>query len=293
MMRVACLNCGRAYPEAGAPHRCPKCGGLYDDLEPLSWAAPDTSQTGIWRYWHAGYPESDRITLGEGQTPLVECKIDRRKVFFKCEYANPTGSFKDRGTAALISFLASRGIRDAVEDSSGNAGASFAAYCARAGMHAQVLVPESASGPKRRQIEAYGAILTTVSGPRSAATAEAERLAESGIAYASHAYLPFNLAGYATAAYEIVEQLGTAPGAVIAPAGQGGLILGMGRGFEALRTGGRIRCVSDSDRRAGRGMRAACCLLRDWLHGSLPSDRRCNGGGRRPSSIASAAPECR
>ena len=108
---------------------------------------------------------------------------------------------------------------------------------------AQVFVPESASGPKRRQIEAYGAILKSVPGPRSEATLAAERLAESGVAYASHAYLPFNLAGYATAAYEIVEQLGTDPGAVIAPAGQGGLILGMARGFEALRLARRISSV--------------------------------------------------
>ncbi len=130
-----------------------------------------------------------------------------------------------------------------MEDSSGNAGASFAAYAARAGIRAHVFVPETASGPKRSQIEAYGAILKNVAGPRSEATAAAERLSESGVTYASHAYLPLNLAGYATAAYEIAEQLDTDAGAVIAPAGQGGLILGMSRGFEALRIAGRIRRV--------------------------------------------------
>jgi threonine synthase len=61
--------------------------------------------------------------------------------------------------------------------------------------------------------------------------------------YASHAYLPFNLAGYATAAFETVEQLGREPGALIAPAGQGGLLLGMARGFDALRRAGRIQKV--------------------------------------------------
>ena len=63
--------------------------------------------------------------------------------------------------------------------------------------------------------------------------------AEAGIAYASHAFLPFNLAGYATAAYEIVEQLGKMPGAVVVPAGQGGFLLGLARGFDALRIGNK------------------------------------------------------
>lgn len=241
MMRVACLNCGRPYAETGVPYRCPVCGGLFDDLEPLQWEQPDSSRPGIWRYLSPGYADSELISLGEGQTPLVATKVNGRRVFFKCEYANPTGSFKDRGSAALISFLRSRGIREAVEDSSGNAGASFAAYAARAGIRARVLVPESSSGPKRRQIEMYGALLQAIPGPRSEAADASERLAESGATYASHAYLPFNLAGYATTAFEIVEQLGTDPGAVIMPAGQGGLLLGMGRGFDALRAAGRVR----------------------------------------------------
>jgi len=66
-----------------------------------------------------------------------------------------------------MTFLKSRNVDYAVEDSSGNAGASFAAYAARAGVMARVYVPESASGPKRSQIEAYGAELVAVPGPRS------------------------------------------------------------------------------------------------------------------------------
>ena len=58
--------------------------------------------------------------------------------------------------------------------------------------------------------------------------------------YASHAYLPFNLPGYATCAYEIVEQLGQAPSAIVIPAGQGGLLLGIGRGFQSLLKAGKI-----------------------------------------------------
>ena len=73
-----------------------------------------------------------------------------------------------------------------------------------------------------------------VPGRRSDATTAARQAAEGGAAYASHAYLPHNIAGYATCAYEICEQLGVAPVRVIVPAGQGGLLLGLGRGFRAL-----------------------------------------------------------
>jgi threonine synthase len=248
MMKIVCLNCGRPYPEVGAPYKCPRCGGLYDYREPLTFGEVDPDQPGIWRYassigrgsFDSALRRSDVVSLGEGNTPLVSAKVFGREVYFKCEYANPTGSFKDRGTATLISFLLSRGVTEAVEDSSGNAGASFAAYAARPGIKARVYVPESASGLKRQQIEMYGAELVVVPGPRSNASEAVRKAAEAGIIYASHAYLPFNLPGYATCAYEIVERLGDNPGAVIVPAGQGGLLLGMGRGFRAMSQAGRI-----------------------------------------------------
>jgi threonine synthase len=170
----------------------------------------------------------------------VPARVLGRDVFFKCEYANPTGSFKDRGSAILINFLVSRGGTEAVEDSSGNAGASFAAYAARAGIRARVFVPQSASGAKRSQIEAYGADLVIVPGPRSNAARAAALEADRGAVYASHAYQPVNLTGYSTCAFELFEQLGGGPGAVLVPAGQGGLLLGLGRGFEALLRAGKI-----------------------------------------------------
>ncbi len=239
-MKIACLNCGRPYPETGSPYQCPVCGGLFDDLQPLTFGKIDPSQPGIWRYRGSFGFQSVPLTLGEGNTPLIPARVFGRTLYFKCEQNNPSGSFKDRGTAALISFLVSRGVKEAVEDSSGNAGASFAAYAARAGIKARVFVPASASGPKRRQIGMYGAELVEVPGPRSNAAEAVRKAAQSGTAYASHAWLPFNLPGYATCAYEIYEQLGTAPGALILPAGQGGLLLGIQRGFQALKESGKI-----------------------------------------------------
>jgi threonine synthase len=239
-MRIVCLNCGRPYPEEITPYKCLICGGLYDDLDPMTYKDVDLYKKGVWRYATSFGLKMTPISLGEGNTPLLPSIVFERKVYFKCEYANPSGSFKDRGTTTLISFLQSRGVSEAIEDSSGNAGASFAAYSARAGIRARVFIPEEASGLKRRQIEMYGADLLPVPGPRSKAAEEAHREADRGMVYASHAYLPFNIPGYATCAYEIFEQLGKAPGAVIIPAGQGGLFLGIGRGFQSLLLCGMI-----------------------------------------------------
>jgi threonine synthase len=181
------------------------------------------------------------ITLGEGNTPLIWDKMDGLDVAYKMESLNPTGSYKDRGSAVLLGQLMVRGVRAAVEDSSGNAGASFAAYAARAGIKARVFVPESASGPKRTQIEMYGAELAAIPGPRSAAAAAVIKDAQAGAVYGSHAYLPFGMAGIATIAYELLDQMGGVPGSVIAPVGHGSLFLGIIRGFLALKTAGAIQ----------------------------------------------------
>jgi threonine synthase len=196
----------------------------------------------IWQY-RKTFPiaaDDAYVSLGEGNTPLVSQELHGKEVHFKCEYLNPTGSFKDRGTAVLVSALVARGIERAADDSSGNAGASFAAYAARAGIDAEIYIPSYASGPKRSQMEAYGAEIKIVSGPRSAASDAVLAAVEAGVTYASHAYLPHGIAGMATTAFEIVEQLGEAPGSVIVPVGQGTMIIGLGRGFAALMDAGLI-----------------------------------------------------
>lgn len=243
---IRCTNCHRLYPEEGVPFHCPTCGGVYDftGLFPFDPGrlAPASPSSGLWRYRHTfGLPETaPEVSLGEGNTPLIWETAFDRPVAFKCEFLNPTGSFKDRGSALLLSFLKSRSVEHAIEDSSGNAGASFAAYSARAGLGARVFVPDYAAGPKRAQIEAYGAEVVRIMGPRSNTSQAALRAVEKGAVYASHAYLPQVLPGYATVAYELLEQMGETPGTVIVPAGQGNLLLALGRGFEALQAAGMI-----------------------------------------------------
>jgi threonine synthase len=240
----ACGQCGQPYPQTGYPYRCLACGGLFEFAQSLSTPAQlGPTRRGLARFqsvfsWLGDMPV---ISLGEGGTPLLPLSDGRDGKYLKCEQLNPTGSFKDRGTAVLVSTLAAGGVTEAIEDSSGNAGASFAAYAARAGIRARVFVPAYASGPKRVQIEAYGANLIPVSGPRSKASEAALQAVEAGAVYASHAYLPFGQAGMATLAFELVDQLGGPPGTVIIPVGQGTLYLGLYLGFRALKKSGAIQ----------------------------------------------------
>lgn len=271
-MAVFCTNCGREYPESGLPYICSSCGGLYDIASdvPFSEKQVDRSQPGIWRYRHA-FGLSDGISpvsLGEGNTPLVWAEAFGRRIAFKCEYLNPTGSFKDRGSSVITALLEARGIKQVVEDSSGNAGASLAAYTARAGIHTTIYVPDTASGRKIKQIETFGAEIHRVSGSRADVTKKTQKVVKEGAIYASHAYLPFNLPGYATAAYEIYEQLGNRmPAGVIVPAGQGGLLLGLARGFEILRIA--YSTIMKIPRIIGVQTQA-CAPLREKITGKQP-----------------------
>ncbi len=241
---LTCASCRRPYPEGSYPHLCPHCGGIYDLAGPLKFdpSQVERGDRSLWRYCHTFplKPDVAPVTLGEGGTPLLADEIAGRKVRFKLEYLNPTGSFKDRGSTLLATWLRAQGITEAVEDSSGNAGASFAAYAARAGIRARIFIPESASGPKRAQIEAYGADVVRVPGARLAASEAVVKAARDGTVYASHNYNPIGLAGLATVAYEIVEQLGRAPAAVGMPVGHGSLFVGVHRGLKALLAAGVI-----------------------------------------------------
>ena len=80
------------------------------------FGAIDKTKIGIWRYASSFDLEADSVSLGEGNTPLVPVKVFGREVFFKCEYTNPSGSFKDRGSATLVAAMKARGVTEAIED---------------------------------------------------------------------------------------------------------------------------------------------------------------------------------
>lgn len=195
----------------------------------------------LWRYRAALPVEIAKpITLGEGCTPLVQQDWGDLQPFFKLEWFNPTGSFKDRGSSVMLSFLRQIGIDAILEDSSGNGGSSMAGLGAAGGMRVKILAPASTSPAKIAQVRAYGATVQLVEGPREESEAEAIRQSSQTF-YASHNWQPFFLEGTKSLAYEIWEDLGfRAPDNVIVPVGAGSSLLGCAFGFRELLKAGQI-----------------------------------------------------
>jgi threonine synthase len=242
-MNLRCSACQQIYP-LDTWEWCCECGGSFrlEGALPFSRQAVRLDEFTLWRY-RTMLPirhEEHIVSLGEGFTPLVETQIHGLPIFCKLEFMAPTGSFKDRGAAVLVSVLREMGVTEVVEDSSGNAAASLAAYCARAGINARIFVPAHASPAKLAQIAVYGAKLVPVGGSREAVAVAAQD-AVSGAYYASHNYSPFFLEGTKTFAYEVWEQLGgRAIHNLVLPVGNGSLLVGAYRGFADLQKAGLV-----------------------------------------------------
>jgi len=246
MQMLTCSSCRSVIAESKPVWRC-GCGG-YLDFRPPAIFSPKTFKTrprSIWRYREGlGINDAANITsLGEGCTPLVDATLNSFMLKLKLDYLCPSGSFKDRGTSVMLSKLKEWGVKEIVEDSSGNAGASVAAYAAAARILASVFVPSSASQGKIAQIAVQGARVFRVEGSRQETTRQAVLASESSF-YAGHNWSPYFLTGMKTAAYELSEQLNwSAPDWIIAPLGGGSLILGLYLGFRELFEHGITRSM--------------------------------------------------
>ena len=144
------------------------------------------------------------MSLGEGGTPLISLPLDRGLVRLKMESYGPTGSFKDRGAAAMVVDAVANGVGSVAIDSSGNAGTAVAAIASRCNVPCAVFMPSSNSVGKQRHIQAVGGDVHLVDGPREASEAAARAYCESGqAAYLSHSENPVWLHGVKTVAFEI------------------------------------------------------------------------------------------
>ncbi len=204
----------------------------------------------IWRFddLFDAPPAHHRVTLGEGGTPMIASRrigpaAGLHRLFFKIESANPTGSYKDRFAAAAVSHMRATGRTQCLATSSGNTGAALAAYCAAAGMTCHIAAVESAPEGKLRQMLAYGANVFRVNqfGRDAAVTRETFRIMTSMAAHPQRAlqisafrYSPSGMQGVMTMSYEIVEQAPQKIDHVFVPAGGGGLLLALARGFAVM-----------------------------------------------------------
>lgn len=245
------------------------------------------NHSGLWRHlrahptWLPHVPEPALVSLGEGDTPLIPlprwgAAHGLHRVYAKLEFANPTGSFKDRGMAVLVSLARSLGATHLVEDSSGNAGASAAAYAARAGMTCTVYAPASAPAAKLRQITAYGATLLRVAGARSAVSDAARQAGVvPGAYHVSHNDNPAFIPGNKTIAYELVEALPVLgldgrPWHFVTPAGGGALFCGAWDGFQDCLAAGLVSQPQVPRLHAAQS--AACPpIARAWEQGLVES----------------------
>jgi len=234
---IRCSKCNRPSTDLLA-YACPYCGQPLDIEINVNFQTQRIREKDYshWRYvdFFPYIKENEIITLGEGWTPLVKFS---NNLHFKLESSNPTGSFKDRGSTTLISAIhrqAEKTKGRVTEDSSGNAGASIAAYCARARLDASIFVPSTVSGPKFNQIKFYGTPVVKISGSRSKVAEEAQKAGQNGF-YIGHLYHPLFRDGIRTLSYEIAEQSGwSAPERIYLPVSAGTLLLGVLYGFKHL-----------------------------------------------------------
>ena len=210
----------------------------------------------IWKWsdWIATVPESSRVSLGEGGTPVVRSRrigpqAGLRNLWFKLEQSNPSASYKDRFASAAISHMVAAGQTKCAATSSGNTGAALAAYCAAAGIECRIAIVEGAPPGKLRQMMAYGARIARIRrfGTDAETTGRVfERLNAIGqqpgwaLQISAFVFSPLGMSGVQTISYEMAEQLDSPIDHVFCQAGGGGLCVAVARGFQTLVSSGRI-----------------------------------------------------
>ena len=211
---------------------------------------------GMWRYaeWMEPVPAAARLTLGEGGTPLVRSRrlgpsVGLKNLFFKLEFTNPSGSYKDRFACAAISDMVAHGKTECIATSSGNTGAALAAYCALAGITCEIAIVEKAPEGKLRQMLAYGAKLYRirnfgVDSETSHRVVECLRELSSRpqaqMQISAFAFSPVGMSGVYGISHEMAEQVDSPINHVFCMAGGGGFVLAIARGFRQLLDAGRI-----------------------------------------------------
>jgi threonine synthase len=224
---------------------CELCGSALifaaQKLGPLDREEFEGLPPGVWRY-RAFLPDlaaEDVVTLGEGDTPLLPARrlgkeLGLNRLLIKDESRNPTGSFIDRGSTVLVSLAKRAGTRECSCITTGNLGASLAAYCAKAGIGARIRIHQNTDRGKLYQMLAYGAQI-------EAHTKRADSLYRDSRALTVTAANPFLLEGEKTTCLEVVQELGwKTPDAIVVPVGTGGHLSMIWRAIVQLRESGLI-----------------------------------------------------
>lgn len=246
-MRIAdlrCHRCGNVEPGLDGVLSCAVCQDGLLLVTPATADRPDRgtpSAQGIWR-WAGELPRIDlaaRVSLGEGGTPLLPMSASGRvgRVWIKNEGNGPTQSYKDRFNAVNVSVARHWGRPGVALKSTGNAGLAASAYCASAGLRAQVVCSPDVPSVVLRGMQDYGAEIHLA--PQEKHLGLLAELLADGYFPGSRSVppdsvTPYGCEGYKTIAYEIVDELGGAPDSVVVPVGGGDGLYGVHRGFADL-----------------------------------------------------------
>lgn len=258
-------DCGCAFGLHERVYVCPKCGGpLEIDCKPpegvlpsalrARWDARAVSQepqdrSGVWRYRELlPFDEAIRcVTLFEGNTPLYDAPrcakyagMDALRL--KHQGCNPTGSFKDTGMTVAVTQALALGARTVVCASTGNTAASLAAYAARAGLQAAILLPRGQiTASKLAQSMDYGAAVFELDGNFDDCMRLIQELGDEPSIYVANSINPFRIEGQKTVAYELMTQLGWhVPDQIVVPGGNMGNSSALGKGFDEMLALGLI-----------------------------------------------------
>jgi len=253
---LRCLSCGREFAAWSLDYFCPSCGFpagslevLYDYGE-LSEPFPQKEKVSLWRY-EALLPVGGDLapSLRAGFTPLYPApklaqELGLRALWIKDDTLHPTGSCKDRGTAVVVAVAKKLGRKALSCASTGNAAASLAGFAAACGFPCYIFVPKAAPRPKIAQLLAFGAQVFRVDGSYDQAFELALAASqEFGWYNRSDGLNPMVVEGNKTVSFEIWEEIGDIPEAVVVAAGDGAIVAGVCKGFLELKRAGIVERV--------------------------------------------------
>lgn len=250
LSHLTCSTCEREYPASTPQTVCQLCQApllakyaLESARRHLDRDALPRKQHGMWR-WVELLPVGDLeyiASLGEGDTPLLHLtaiggELKLPKLYLKDESRNPTGTFKARGLAAAVSKAREMGISKLIIPTAGNAGGALAAYAARAGLQACIVMPKDTPRANLAECRIAGAEVITVEGLISdAARLAGEKSRQEGWFDLSTFKEPYRVEGKKVMGYELAESLGwELPEVIIYPTGGGTGLVGMWKAFAEL-----------------------------------------------------------
>jgi threonine synthase len=265
ILGLRCLRCHTRFDEPRLFTGCPRCRAegvavnltVECDLAPLAGVTRETFAPpgkGLWRFRHLLPARAAKpVTLGEGATPLVHLEhLGRRlglpKLYAKDESQNPTWSYKDRLCAVAVTHAVETGARVITISSTGNHGASTAAYAARAGLPCVIFTLAAVPETMKTLMQAYGAAVVACPTSESRWDLMRQGIERFGW-YPTSGFIappvgsnPWGVEGYKTIAYEIAEDLGwTAPDVVVVPSAYSDGLYGTWKGWTELQALGLVK----------------------------------------------------